>query len=228
MRDEKFLISAFLFLIVCFSACEKQSADEFSEKSENSENLSAYSRIEDVDFRNFSYSSTDFENKEYKFTLTNGEKPYGKVDDSSYRLRSVQYKDLTKDGKNEAVVNLYVGLAVSSTSAIFIYTLESEQPKRLWYFYSGTFANGGLKDIYVKENNLIAEFFGNTKFDENKREFVFPEIYKYPETECCPKKFTKLKFEWRGEKFILAAKPELLDYKREKECHENLFCRNGK
>lgn len=223
MKNEKFLISTFLFLLCLFSACEKKATENNLTKPENSKDSSSYSKIEDVDFKNFSYSA--FENEEYPFTITNGEKPLGKLDEAGYRLRNIEYRDLTNDSKNEAVVNLQVTHAVSTSSLIFVYTLDNEQPKKLWNFFSGTYANGGLKDVYFEKNNLIVEFFGNTKFDKDTREFEFSNIQKYPEAECCPNKFTKFNFRWNGENFLLTAKPELFDYNWKKENHENLLNR---
>lgn len=218
MRNEKFLISIFLFLICIVSACEKKSADKIPAGFENSKDLS-YSKIEDVDFRNFSYSFIN------NFTIINGEKPLGKLDETGYRLRNIQYADLTNDGKNEAIINIQTLFVVNQSNVILIYTLENEQPKKLQHILSGLNANGGLKNVYAKENVLTIEFFGNTKFDENKREFVFPNIQKYPEAECCPNKFTKFDFKWNGKEFMLAAKPEIIDYNWKKESHENLFNR---
>lgn len=212
------------FLICLFSACEKNPAEQISARFENSKDLSSYSKIEDVDFKNFSYSLD--KNKDNGFTLTNGEKPYGQMEDITFRLRNVQYTDLTDDNKNEAIINIFVGYGGSgTTSLIYIYTLKNQQPKKLWEINSGYNANGGLKEIYSKGNNLIVEFFSDTKFDENNYEFIFPNIQKYPRAECCPNNFTKFEFKWSGEKFILNEKPELLNYNWKNQTNENLFYR---
>lgn len=218
MKNEKFLILTFLFLIVLVSACEKKTAEKLPARFEKSNGLS-YSKIEDVDFRNFSYSYVD------NFTLKNGELPVGKMDETGFRFRRIQYADLTNDGQNEAIINLQVDYAVSSASLICIYTLENGQPKKLWHILSGVFANGGLKDAFVKENKLTAELFGDTKFDKDKSEFIFPNIHKYPQTECCPGKFTRFDFDWNGEEFVLAGEPKSSDYNWKKEKNENLLYR---
>jgi hypothetical protein len=218
MKNGKFLISTFLFLICLFSACETKVTETIPIGLEDSKNLS-YSKIEDVDFRNFSYSYVD------NFTLENGDKPVGKLDETGFRFRSVQYADLTNDGRNEAIINLQVNYTVSAASLICIYTLEKEHPIKLGHFLSGVFANGGLKDVKIRDNNLMIEFFGDTKFYESTHEFIFPNIHKYPQTECCSSKFTKFNFRWNGIKFILIGKPELFDYDWKKETHENLLYR---
>lgn len=219
MKNEKFLILTFLFVISLFSACEKKTAENFPARFENSKDLSSYSKIEDVDFRNFTYSFID------NFTIINGEKPLGSTDETGYRLRKIQYADLTNDGKNEAVINIQTLFATNRSNIIFIYTLENEQPKKLQHILSGLNANGGLKDVYAKEENVLTvEFFGDTKFDENKTEFIFPNIHKYPQTECCPSKFTQLNFNW-NEKFALVGEPKMFDYNWKKEKNENLFYR---
>lgn len=220
MGDGKFLFLVFSFLIFLFSACDKKTIEQIPTKFENSKDLSSYSKIEDVDFRNFSYSYVD------DFTLKNGEKPVGKSDETGFRFRRIQYADLTNDSENEAIINIQVNYAVSAASLICIYTLENGQPKKFWHILSGVFANGGLKDVYAKENILTIEFFGDTKFDENKSEFVFSNIQKYPQAECCPNNFTKFNFKRNGEKFVLAEKSALFDYNWKSEKHENLLYRN--
>lgn len=222
MKCEKFLILTFLFLIGLYSACEKKTTEKIPARFENSKDLSSYSKIEDVDFRNFTYSYVD------NFTLKNGELPVGNMDQTGFSFRRVQYADLTNDGNNEAIINLQVNYAVSSASLVCIYTLENGQPKKLWHILSGVFANGGLKEVYTKENILTVELFGDTKFDENNPQFTYPTNNKYPEAECCPSKFTKFNFKWNGEKFVIAEKPALLDYDWKSEKHENLLYLNEK
>ena len=219
MRNEKFLILTFLFLIGLFSACEKKTTGKITARFESSKDSSSYTKIENVDFRNFSYSSVN------NFTLVNGERPYGQVEDITFRFKNIQYCDLTNDGQNEAVINIYIGHATTSANSLFIYTLENDQPKKLREIFSGYHANGGLKDFYARDKILTVEFFGNTKFDKNSEQFIFPNIQKYPEAECCPNKFTRFNFNWNDGKFVLTDEPKLLDYNWKKEKNENLLNR---
>lgn len=212
MKYEKFLNLKFLVLLaVIFSACVSKAIQ--NDASQNSAASVKYSKIEDVDFKNFSYSYG--ENDKNKVTLTNGEKPYGGLDDLAFSFNKVEFADLKKDGGNEAVVVLLHGNGAIASNMVAVYTLENQQPKKLWSFYLGSETNGRLKDIYVVEENLVVEVFGKNEFDKDRNEFKFSPDFNPAEAFCCPKNFTRFNFSLNGERFISQEKPQVFDYKSE-------------
>lgn len=212
MKYEKFLSLKFLVLLaVIFSACASRTVQ--NDASQNSAASVKYSKIEEVDFKNFLYSYGENDNK--KVTLTNGEKPYGGLDDLAFSFNKVEFADFTKDGSNEAVVVLLHGNGAIASNLVAVYTLENQQPKELWSFYLGSETNGRLKDIYVLEGNLVVEVFGKNEFDSDRNEFKFSRDFSPAEAFCCPKNFTRFVFNRNGEKFIAQEKPQVFDYKPE-------------
>lgn len=212
MKYEKFLNLKFLVLFaVVFSACASKTVQ--NEAAQNSSASVKYSKIEEVDFKNFSYFYGENDNK--KVTLTNGEKPYGGLDDIAFNFNKVEFADLTKDGANEAVVVLLHGSGAIASNLVAVYTLQNQQPKRLWSFYLGSETNGRLKDIYVVDDSLIVEIFGKNDFDKDRNEFKFSPNFNPAEAFCCPKNFTRFVFNPDGEKFVLQEKPQVFDYKPE-------------
>ncbi|MCD9189515.1 MAG: hypothetical protein LUM44_24100 [Pyrinomonadaceae bacterium] len=212
MKYEKFLKLKFLvLLLVIFSACADKTAQ--NDAYQNSAAPVRYLKIEDVDFKNFSYSYG--ENDKNKVTLSNGEKPYGGLNDLAFSFNKTQFADLTKDGNDEAVVVLLHGNGAIASNVVAVYTLENQQPKKLWSFYLGSETNGRLKDIYVVEDNLVVEVFGKNEFDKAQNEFRFSPDFNPAEAFCCPKNFTRFNFNWNGERFVSREKPQVSEYKPE-------------
>lgn len=212
MKYEKFLSLKLLVLIsFAFSACASKTIQ--NDDSQNSASAVKYSKIEDVDFKNFSYFYG--ENDQKKVTLTNGEKPYGGLEDIAFSFNKLQFADLTKDGSNEAVVVLQSGNGAIASNLVAVYALQNQQPKKIWSFYTGTETNGRLKDISVKENNLVVEIFGKNEFNNDRNEFTFSKDFNSAEAFCCPKNFTQFIFKLNGEKFASQEKPQVFDYKQE-------------
>ena len=210
MKAEKSLITKILFLVIAFSfsACQTtEKSPSISPALTSNPNL----LIENIDFRNFTYPYPDPNPNQVTFTLENGKKPFGKLDDIAFDLSSVEYRDLTGDNINEAVINLSVHLAVSNKTAIYIYTLENNKPKFLWTFWIGDQAAGGLKNIYSEDGRLIVEVFGNAEFKDNFWAFSLPKGN--AEGICCPDIFTRIRFKWNGKEFALEGAPEQFDYR---------------
>lgn len=165
--------------------------------------------IEKVDFRNFTFEYPPDKSKG-GFTITNGEKPYGKTEDISFKLTEVSYADLTNDGNNEAIISIEVGLAVSGTNLVYIYSIENNEPKILWSFWTGENAFGGLKKAYSESGNLVIETFGKYNFENGEWNFRRSEI-NYQELKR-PTAYTKIVFKWNGEKFVPFGKRQVFDY----------------
>lgn len=210
MRNKNFCVFGILILVIvfAFSACQPgELKDNASTSPENGQNL--FSTIKDVDFRNFTFYDETGKNK---FTLKDGEKPFGNMKDISFALQNIEYADLTGDKEDEAIINILVEYGSGSSGLVYVYTLENGQLKKLWYAASGHDAKGGLKRVYSEDGALIIELFGSNEFVESKDGFKSSNEADTPEDLYRPTKFTKFRFEWNGEKFVLESAPELLDY----------------
>lgn len=211
MKGERGSFAKILILALAFSlpACQKR-----ADSTENSPSISSAPKsnsnltIDQIDFKNFTYPYSDVNDR--TFTLINGKKPFGKVEDIAFDYNGAEFTDLTGDLKNEAVITLSVHLAVSDKNAIYVYTLEDNQPKLLLYFWTGEKAEGGLKGVYSEDGKLIIETFGESKFENDKWNFNLPK--NNVGGLCCPDIFTRISFKWNGEKFVVEGNPELFDY----------------
>ena len=141
--------------------------------------------------------------------------------DIAFSLENIEYADLTNDKEDEAIIHISVQYGGSAKSGLFyVYTLDNNKPKKLWYIESGYGAEGELKKVYAENNKLIVELFGNNKFIENTYKFKFPNQKVIPKNLCCPTNFTKFSFKWNGEKFALDGKPKLFGYDWKKEMNK--------
>lgn len=220
MRDENFLMLKILALVMvfAFSACQKSEVkDKAPASQENEQNF--YPTIREIDFKNFTYP---VETGKDRFTLKNGETPFDKGEDILFSLENIEFADLTNDSEDEAIIKILVEYRATSTGLMYVYTLENQKPKILWSVASGYDAKGGVKRIYSENGELIVELFGNNKFIEGKGKFEFSGEAGVPKNLYRPTTFTKFRFKWNGEKFILEDKPELLDYDLKNEMNEKL------
>ena len=110
-----------LVIVFAFSACRtSELKDNSSASPENAQNL--YSNIKEIDFNNFTFYDETGKNK---FTLKDGEKPFGNMEDISFALQNIEYADLTGDKKEEAIINILVEYGGPSAGLIYVYTLEA-------------------------------------------------------------------------------------------------------
>ncbi|HST53749.1 MAG TPA: hypothetical protein VLJ61_17205 [Pyrinomonadaceae bacterium] len=136
--------------------------------------------IRRVDFKNFTYPRWG--------RMKNGElqekrSSFGRLVGGG-NLADVSYGDVTGDGKEEAIVFITL---VSGGSAlpgeVYIYTMRNARPRLLWNFSTGDRADGGLHGIYADKGKLVVELNGPKRGIE---------------PDCCPKRFTRTRYAWRG------------------------------
>lgn len=158
------------------------------------------SPIRSIDFENFTYPEIDARGK---FTLKDEQEP---TDDDPRSLVDVIYGDVTGDGKEEALV---VHSQSTRGSAIpyfvYVYTGSRDKPKLLWSFYAGERGDGGLRQVYAGSGDLVVELYGRdrvvhggTSTDEDNFGV------------CCPRFYTRSRYEWRGGRFRLKGKEAAL------------------
>src|SRR5262245_4979693 len=159
-----------IFVLLLFSA-----HDAFSQQA-----------IREIDFSNFRYAGSiglfpaEFHPTK-AFTLSNG-----KVGDWRYgfTLRKAVFGDITGDGSEEAIIRLDINTDGSAgADQVYIYTLKNGRAKFLWGFEGGDRAEGGLRQAYAQDGQLVIELWGRGT-----------QIGGYlgntePVGLCCPKSF---------------------------------------
>jgi hypothetical protein len=241
MRDERRLLLTILVLaiIFTFSACQKivtgnsqgaalpsqatiptQIPSPIIKPTADISKEKLYSSIRKVDFKNFTFPWTKNQGDGDFFTLKNGKKERIGENDTEATLQKVEYGDATNDGEEEAMLSIYPWSGGNcSCEMVFIYTLKNKTPKLLWSFDTWDKADGGFKRAYAENGKLVIELFGDDKFENGEWDFNFPKD-KFS-GYCCPMAYTKIRFKWNGEKFVVEGKPELYDYDWKKERNKN-------
>ncbi|MDQ3131552.1 MAG: hypothetical protein M3Q99_12425 [Acidobacteriota bacterium] len=222
MKDKLLIKILAVAIVFAFSACQKSAADNVNispslvvavptQISAPTPMPNLNSPIRKVDFKNFTYPETDgYEG----FKLKNSEKSYIHQQEDGIYLGKVDYTDVTGDGVEDAILLMGIQTGGSAIpTLIYLYTLENKKPKLLWAFMTGDRADGGLKDIYAINDELIIELFGDSKVINDEWKFDYPEE-KYAGAGN-PTIYTKNRFKWNGKKFVTVGNPELFDYKRE-------------
>jgi hypothetical protein len=154
------------------------------------------SPIRSVNFENFTYPEIGSRGK---FTLKDGQEP---TDSDPRSLVDVIYGDVTGDGEEEALV---VHSQSTGGSAIpyfvYVYTMNRGKPKLLWSFYAGERGDGGLRQVYGEGGGLVVELYGRDRVVNGGTSVEEDNI-----GVCCPKFYTRSRYEWRGGRFRLIAK----------------------
>lgn len=182
------------------------SASSASEQSAQKKNESQpKSPIRQVDFKNFVYpklptgkwpmDEVHLINGKYEAPETIPRKTPS-VDCWSVNFGSVTYGDVTCDGEEEAIVQLYAEAGGTEGSQdVYIYTLQAENPVLLWKFATGDRADGGPRRIAAENGELIIELFG-VETAIGKKLYGTEDV-----GACCPKHFTRTRYKWVGSQF---------------------------
>lgn len=164
--------------------------------------------IRSIDFANFTYPGI---RGEYRtpfpartFILRNrhyGTWRYG------MSLRSVSFGDVTGDGEEEAILNFDQDTEGSAANSnLYIYTMEHNRPRLLWAFMSGDRADGGLRRAFAENGVLVVELFGIGTRIEGEIATQTSEAAGM----CCPRSFTRTRYEWRDRRFRQQGVSEVL------------------
>jgi hypothetical protein len=172
----------------------------------------AQENIRQIDFKTFSYPLNDtvlghddlkwlgmsqqVHSKRKPIHLVNGEdltkssslfmdgREYVKIE--GFTLQSVDYVDVTGDGKEDAiVVLLYRTGGTQNTHYVYIYSFIDGRPKLLAYCHTGDRAYSGLYKVYGERGNLVVELL-----DPDKRS-----------GDCCSSGFVRVRYRWNEGKF---------------------------
>jgi hypothetical protein len=107
------------------------------------------------------------------------------------------YGDVTGDGVEDAAVAIGISIQGSAIpDYVYIYTIVngSPTPKVIWDFETGDRADGGLRNVYGENGQLVIELFG-------KDRIIGDQLYRGDEPLCCPSSFTKTFYKWNGSSF---------------------------
>ncbi len=75
-----------------------------------------------------------------------------------FTFKSVRYADLTRDGHEEAIVDLmYHSGGTQTTDYVYVYTFDQRRPKLLAYCHTGSRSDSGLYGVYGQKGLLIFE-----------------------------------------------------------------------
>jgi hypothetical protein len=116
----------------------------------------------------------------------------------------LNYGDVTGDGVEEAMMMLGIETRGSAIPEIvYIFTATNGGPKLLWSFETGDRADGGFRNAYADHGELIVELYG-------KDRIIGSNLYRGEEGLCCLSSFTRARYEWRGNRFLIKGQPEVL------------------
>lgn len=152
--------------------------------------LASGSSIRSVDFDNISYPNLpDYSDprgyRKKRVTLKPGEGGPSHLN----------YGDITGDGAEEAMAVLPIENRGSAIPYyVYIFTLKAGKPTLLWDFKTGDRADGGLRQVYADNGELVIELFG-------KDRVIGEELYRGDEGLCCPSSFTQARYKWTGKHF---------------------------
>src|SRR2546425_1142334 len=105
------------------------------------------------------------------------------------------FRSITGDGDEDAMVALGIdnhGSAIPDY--VYIFTIEKGKAKLIWDFETGDRADGGLRNVYADNGQLVIELFG-------KDRVIGGQLYTGEEGLCCPSSFTRTRYKWTGKHF---------------------------
>ncbi|SRR6266404_378282 len=163
------------------------------------------SPIRQIDFKNFTYpklptgkcsmNEVRLINGRYDAPANIAGK-HPAVDCWSVEVGLITYGDVTSDGEEEAIIELYAESGGTEASEdVFIYAMRSGNPVLLWKFETGDRAEGGPRRIAAENGELVVDLFGVGTA-------IGKKLYGTEDVgACCPKHFTRTKYKWDGTQF---------------------------
>jgi hypothetical protein len=155
--------------------------------------------IKKVDFKNFNYNPTCFEEtiraRKGEFRRNNGPKK----SNSYFSVGKIVYGDLTGDGRDEAVISTYCEQTLRKITEAFIYTMQNRKPVLLARIDPGSGTLGGIHKIEIKDGLLKVERY----YSENRF--------------CCPEYIVTETYQIKDGTAELVGEIEKREYKKEEE-----------
>ena len=111
-------------------------------------------------------------------------------------LVAAAYGDVTGDGVEEAMVVLTESIRGTAIPYyVYVFAIEKGRPKLLWAFATGDRAQGGLRNVYAENSELVIELYGDgARVNGN----VWVDA---PNGTCCAVSFTRTRYGWKNDHF---------------------------
>jgi hypothetical protein len=117
------------------------------------------------------------------------------IDQMGVNLESIVYGDLTDDGIKEAIIVLsFITGGSAIPHAVYVYSIPHTNPKLLWIYSTGDRADGGLRQVYAEDGELVIEQYSPVG----------------RKGDCCPIFFVRARYEWKGRRFERKGKKQTL------------------
>lgn len=169
-------------------------------------NLQTASPIGKFDFKNFTYELPrgwqDADGKEA--VLENGIRRTTE-EKIGFSYVTTKFFDATGDGQDEAFVILKIETSGAAIPQIvYVFEWKDEKPEPIWFFRTGDRADGGLKNIFGENGEIVVELFGQDRFILGAVETS--KITGDEEQLCCPTHFSRSRYKWNGKHFLMQGK----------------------
>ncbi len=171
-------------------------------------NSSSDEPIGQYDFKNYTYPlPRGWQDKDAKdITLENGSRRTSE-DQIGMSYVATKFGDVNGDGKAEAFVVLKIETAGSAIpQAVYVFSWKDGAPEIIWAFRTGDRTDGGLKNIYAENGQVVIELFGQDRFILGEVETM--KITGDEEQLCCPEYFTRTRYKLNGRNFLAQGKRE--------------------
>jgi len=118
---------------------------------------------------------------------------------------TTKFFDVTGDSNDEAIVVLKVETEGSAIpQLVYVFEWKNGRPELIWPFRTGDRADGGLKNIYAENGQLVVELYGQDRFILGQTETG--KITDDLEQLCCPTYFSRSTYKWNGKNFLMQGK----------------------
>lgn len=158
------------------------------------------SLFKQISFRNFTYPGIWHKRK---LTLRDGKLEYEtQYCTTEINFDDVEYRDLTGDDKEEAIITLRDWTACGSSGIsylTYIYGIRNGKPYLLWKFGTGSESTAGLKSYHLIKRQLVYELFGRYRIVGARAERI--DTGELIPSDCCPLYFSRIHIAWDGKEF---------------------------
>jgi hypothetical protein len=121
------------------------------------------------------------------------------------KFAGLSFGDVSGDVQEEAIVTFSVETDGNmARDAVYVFTFWQHRPKLIYAFESGDRAQGGLRKAYAQDGKFVVELWG-----PNNTLGAMDGIDRHAGL-CCPKTFTRSRYQWRNNELQMNGVPEVL------------------
>ena len=158
------------------------------------------------DFKNYTYPlPRGWQDKDGKdVTLQNGSRRMSE-EHIGMSYVTTKFGDVTGDGQDEAFVILKIVTAGAAIpQSVNVFTWKNGAPELIWIFRTGDRTDGGLKNLFAENGEVVIELYGQDRFILGEVETS--RITGDEEQLCCPDFFSRTRYKWNGRNFLVQGK----------------------